>query len=219
MLFHNGLMWKKATQHQLRLWLYTNVVLRAKQSPGFIELTLVYLRRLSSCQTYFLKDCSACFRFLLHRFDNLIFFSPLSVTFDNCSSLPCEASGPSVSFTLTAAADWFNTSVLTLRFFRPQQHQASHSTQNSGDVFPGAHLGIRATPQSSPTLMNYTCLASHLPRSSLCNVSHAWRIVCVYECLCGCIYIQTGIEGTVTHSLCSLFLPHNLPTHPPSAYF
>lgn len=34
------------------------------------------------------------------------------------------------------------------------------------------------------------------------------------ECVCGCIYIQTQIEGTVTHSLCSLFLPHNLPTHP-----
>lgn len=81
-------------------------------------------------------------------------------------------------------------------------------------MFSGACLGIRATPQLSPTLLNYTCLASHLPRSILCNVSHAWRSVCVYVCLCGCIYIQTGIEGTVTHSLCSLFLPHNLPTHP-----
>lgn len=53
----------------------------------------------------------------------------------------------------------------------------------------GARLGVRATPQFSPTLMNYTCLASHLPHSSLCNVSHAWRSVCMYVCLCGCIYI------------------------------
>lgn len=104
------------------------------------------------------------------------------------------------------------------------QNRASNSTQSVGDAFRvgwgggASRLGIGATPQLSPSSMNYTCLASHLPRSSLCNVSHAWRIVCVYECLCGCIYIQTGIEGTVTHSLCSLFLPHNLPTHPPLVY-
>lgn len=40
----------------------------------------------------------------------------------------------------------------------------------------------------------------------------------MYVCLRGCIYIQTGIEGTVTHSLCSLFLPPQS-AHPPAAYF
>lgn len=115
-------------------------------------------------------------------------------------------------FTLTTATDWFHTQVLILGFI----HAESSIKLNPETLvmFSGACLGIRATPQLSPTLLNYTCLASHLPRSILCNVSHSWRSVCVYVCLCGCIYIQTGIEGTVTHSLCSLFLPHNLPTHP-----
>lgn len=68
--------------------------------------------------------------------------------------------------------------------------------------------------------MNYTWLASHLPRCGLCNVSHAPRIVCVraHTHQRGCIYIQTWNEGTVTHSLCSLFLPLSAPPpphHPP----
>lgn len=122
-----------------------------------------------------------------------------------------EASGPSVS--LHSPLQLTDLTLKSDSLVRP--HRIEHQIQPKTLVMcSGAHLGIRATPQLSPTLMNYTCLASHLPRSSLCNVSHAWRIVCVYECLCGCIYIQTGIEGTVTHSLCSLFLPHNLPTHP-----
>lgn len=116
-----------------------------------------------------------------------------------------EASGPSVSL--------HSPLQLTDLTLKSDSRVGALNSTKTLVMCSGAHLGIRATPQFSPTLMNYTCLASHLPRSSLCNVSHAWRSVCVYVCLCGCIYIQTGIEGMVTHSLCSLFLPHNLPTH------
>lgn len=134
-------------------------------------------------------------------------FSSFSVIFDNHSALWREASGPSVSL--------HSPLQLTDLTLESNSHVGALNSTKTLVMCSGAHLGIRATPQFSPTLMNYTCLASHLPRSSLCNVSHAWRRVCVFVCLCGCIYIQTGIEGMVTHSLCSLFLPHNLPTHPP----
>lgn len=153
---------------------------------------------------------SSCFRCCSTTVTIWSFSSP-SVIFDNCSVLRCDASGPSVS--LRSPLQLTDLTVRPDSRVRP--HRIEHQTRAEASAMrSGAHLGIRATPQLSPTLMNYTCLASHLPRSSLCNVSHAWRIVCVCECLCGCIYIQTGIEGTVTHSLCSLFLPHNLPTHP-----
>lgn len=125
-----------------------------------------------------------------------------SVTFDNSSVLRRGALGSAVTLN-------------PLILHRGSSAQERASKWNYGDAFGGLTRMYEIPPEFSPTLMNCTCLASHLPRCSLCNVSHAWRSVCTYACLCGCIYIQPGIEGAVTHSHCSLFLPHILPTHPP----
>lgn len=112
---------------------------------------------------------------------------------------------------VTGASAWLNTPVQLSA--SSSQNRALKSNPKHWRCVRG--LTRRAAPRLSPASMNYTCLASHLPRSSLCNASHAWRIVCMCECLCGCIYSETGTEGRVTHSLSSVFLPP-LSTHPPT---
>lgn len=178
-----------------------------------IKLTLVYLKWRNTILLQLLGDFSAHPR--VSTSAPPLWQSDLSLHFLSCliTALCCSLWAV-CQFKPTAATDWFKKhSSLILRSVHAES-SIKFNPKKTSVMFSGAHLGIRATPQLSPTLMNYTCLASHLPRSVLCNVSHAWRSVWVYVCLCGCIYIQTGIEGTVTHSLCSLFLPHNLPTHP-----
>lgn len=70
-------------------------------------------------------------------------------------------------------------------------------------------------PPPNPTLMNYTCVASHLPRSVLCNVGRAWRSDAAR--VPGRVFLSRLGLGQRWLILCALyFYPTSYPpTHPP----
>lgn len=96
----------------------------------------------------------------------------------------------------------------------PSSHSPLHLT-DSPPRPPQKPGPSRGPAQTGAATVNYACLASHLPR---CCLRKAWRITRVHQRPDGGIYIQMGMEGALTHPLCSLFLPPQS-SRPLSAHF
>lgn len=186
-------------QHKWWVWLKKSVLAGLEWTES--EVTLVHLKWKNTILLELLGIFSARFSFCSTTV-TIWSFSWLSVIFDICSLRQWEASGPSVSLHSPQ-----RLTDLTLKcdssFACP--HRIKQQIQPKT-------LMMCSTLQLSSTLMNYTCLASHLPRSSLCNVSHAWRILCIYLPMWRYLYPDWDWGNGDSFSLLFIFTP--LSTHP-----